>query len=198
MLEKQSCSILPWTNWCGVSGASIVFHMVDHPVTPYGEAMAGRPVPVPPPDMGFFWSYSPTGQMINLLCQDAIREERDLYFAGYKLAANQPVEWLSYVFRWMFAHARQLHSERDLPDYAELDESYREAQNNQIYAITSFLEMPIFQSMRLLLFTSFMNLPHSGIAMAHAATRVSTLLPSHWHKVEWGHKTCPGSICQTE
>ena len=180
-----------------MAGASIVFHIIDSPVTPYSEAMAGRPVPVAPPDMGLFWSYSPTGKMVNLLPRDAIREDRDLFFAGYKISADQPAEWKNYIFRFMFAHARRLHSERDLADYNTLDESYREAQNNQLQSVTAFLEMPIFQNMRQLLFTCLLNIPQ-GIAMIHAATRVSNLLPSHWHKVDWGHKTCPGSVWQAE
>ena len=136
--------------------------------------------------------------MINLFPQDATREQRDIYFAGYKLAANQGVEWLGFVFRWMFMHARRLHSERDLPDYAQLDESYRQAQSHQLFAICNFLELPIFKTMRLNLFSNYLNIPHGSIAMSHAATRVTALLPRHWLKAEWGHKTCPGAICHTE
>ena len=197
ILEKQSRSSLPWTNWCDLAGASIVFHIIDNPVTPYSEGMAGRPLPVVPPDTGLFWSYSPTGRMVYLFPADAIREDRELWFAGYRISANQPAEWKNFIFRYMLAHARRLHSERDMPGYNTLDESYREAQNHQLQSVTAFLEMPIFECMRQMLFRCLLNIPQ-GLAMIHAASRVSSHLPSHWLNVNWGHKTAPGPGWQAE
>ena len=191
ILERHSRSNLPWSNWCDQAGSSIVFHLIDSPVTPYSLGMEGRPLPVVPPDLGLFWSYSPTSRMVYLFPADAIREDRELWFAGYRICANQPAEWKSFVFRFVFAHARRLYSEQDLPGYNTLHESYREAQSHQLQSVTAFLEMPVFEHMRQMLFRCFYHIPQ-GLAMIHAASRVSSHLPVHWLNATWGHKTAPG------
>ena len=200
ILERHSRSNLPWSNWCDQAGSSIVFHLIDSPVTPYSLGMEGRPLPVVPPDLGLFWSYSPTSRMVYLFPADAIREDRELWFAGYRICANQPAEWKSFVFRFVFAHARRLYSEQDMPGYNTLPQSYREAQSHQLQSVAAFLEMPVFENLREMLFKCFLHIPQ-GLAMIHAASRVSNHLPAHWLNVtsaSWGHKTAPGPGRQAE
>ena len=194
-MERLERTVLPWTNWTHMSPStsSLAFVMVEEPVTPYGEFMMGKPVPPQPPmDTNTFWSYSPVGDMINLFYQEAVEQQRDIYFAGYKLTESQGVQWIGFVFRWLFAHARRLHSEKSSANYHLVPECFRQAQSDQFFAISNYLELPLFRTMRHHLFANFFGIPSGSLAMSHAATRTSVSLPKHWVKPQWGHKTCPG------
>ena len=175
------------------STSSLAFVMVEEPVTPYSEFMMGKPMPPQPPvDTNTFWSYSPMGDMINVFHQEAVEQRREIYFMGYRLTETQPVQWLGFVFRYLFAHARRLHSEKSAANYHLLPECFKEAQSTQLFAISNMLELPHFKTLRLHLFTSFFSMPHGSLPMSQAATCTTVSLPLHWSKPQWGHKTAPG------
>ena len=132
------------------------------------------------------------GYVINLFHQEAVEQRREIYFAGYRLTETQGVQWLGFVFRWLFAHARRLHTEKSSANYHLVPECFREAQSTQLFAISNMLELPHFKTLRHHLFANFLGIPHGGLPMSQAATRTSVSLPLHWNKPQWGHKTAPG------
>ena len=195
LIERVGRTHLPWTNWCNSSpsGTSLAFVSIDKPVTPYSEFMAGKVMPTqPPPDTIGFWSYSPHANMVNVFHQQAVDEGREIFFMGYRVTETQPVSWLGYVFRYMYAHARKLHSEKSAANYHLVPESFKEAQSMQIFAISNMLEMPHFRTLRIHLFTNFLSMPHGNIPMSQVVTLINVSLPPHWRDPEWPHKTAPG------